>query len=186
VTSVAGTTRDVLELALDVGGLPVRVADTAGLRDTPDAVERIGVARAREAVERADIALCVLAADELRDDPGGHLRDVAPLIGPETLVLVNKTDMVSEPALGAVPRCAGVFAASVATGAGMPAFVDGLARALRARFDPHAGTGGDAPLLTRARHRVHFERAAEFLDAFLACGACALAPSAAGVGGADG
>jgi tRNA modification GTPase len=141
VTSVAGTTRDVLELALDVGGLPVRVADTAGLRDTPDAVERIGVTRAREAVERADVALCVLAADELRDDPGGHLRDVAPLIGPETLVLVNKTDMVSEPALETVPACAGVFAASVATGAGMPAFVDGLAGAGGGRGATPSGTG---------------------------------------------
>ena len=48
VTPIPGTTRDVLELALDIGGLPVIVADTAGLRNTQDVVESIGVKRARE------------------------------------------------------------------------------------------------------------------------------------------
>jgi len=49
VTHVPGTTRDILELSLDIGGLPVLVADTAGLRDTTDEVEKIGVERARKA-----------------------------------------------------------------------------------------------------------------------------------------
>jgi tRNA modification GTPase len=49
VTHVPGTTRDVLELSLDIGGLPVLVADTAGLRETTDEVEKIGIERARKA-----------------------------------------------------------------------------------------------------------------------------------------
>ena len=49
VTHVPGTTRDILELSLDIGGLPILVADTAGLRDTTDEVEKIGIERARKA-----------------------------------------------------------------------------------------------------------------------------------------
>ena len=48
MTSVPGTTRDILEVSLDIGGLPVLLADTAGLRDTDDVVEQIGVARAKD------------------------------------------------------------------------------------------------------------------------------------------
>jgi len=50
VTHVPGTTRDIVELSLDIGGLPVLVADTAGLRDTTDEVEKIGIERARKAL----------------------------------------------------------------------------------------------------------------------------------------
>ncbi|KAI0269313.1 hypothetical protein BC834DRAFT_967940 [Gloeopeniophorella convolvens] len=168
VTPVPGTTRDVLELALDIGGLPVRVADTAGLRDAHDAVERIGIARARDAVQTADAALLVLsAADALVVPP-----DLAPLVRADTLVLLNKTDLLPAGTLAALPRGRG-WAASLATQDGTRAFLDGLAGALLERcVAAHArrrrGDDAGAPLITHARHRAHLESACAFLDAFLA------------------
>ena len=73
VTDVAGTTRDLVEANLDIGGMKVVITDTAGLRDTADKVERIGVARAREAARRADLVLALAdptAKGRLPDDEG--------------------------------------------------------------------------------------------------------------------
>ncbi|QRW01580.1 tRNA modification GTPase MnmE [Ceratobasidium sp. AG-Ba] len=86
VTPIAGTTRDVLEVSLDIGGIPVRVSDTAGLRDFQsarndlDTVERIGIERAKNAVAEADIRLCVVSLENLQS---GVLDDeVAGLLTP--------------------------------------------------------------------------------------------------------
>ena len=90
VTDVAGTTRDVLREDVTVDGVPVRVVDTAGLRETDDPVERIGVARAREALAAADHALLVVDASAPAL-PDGALPGAVPV----TLV-VNKIDLVDE------------------------------------------------------------------------------------------
>ena len=68
VTDIPGTTRDTLSQTLDIDGLPVHIIDTAGLRDSEDAVEKIGVARARKAIENADHVLYLLDASEARVD----------------------------------------------------------------------------------------------------------------------
>ena len=124
VTPIPGTTRDVLELTLDIGGLPVVVADTAGLRETDDLVEGIGVQRGVEAlvclffcfnaryflrvhitsVKNADVALCVLPFPEVLVPPSSlspHQLDIQiplsiqPLITPHTNFLLNKSDLIS-------------------------------------------------------------------------------------------
>ncbi|GAA6047701.1 hypothetical protein JCM3770_001728 [Rhodotorula araucariae] len=110
VTAVPGTTRDVVELALDFHGFPVHVADTAGLRTTRDEVEAIGIERAVEKAETADIKLCVLPLDELfpaRSPPSSPAviaaRPVSPtvdpltlsLLDPHTLILLNKLDALA-------------------------------------------------------------------------------------------
>ena len=69
VTPVPGTTRDTVERQIELGGIPLTIVDTAGLRDTPDSIEALGIARTRAAIERADLALVLVDA---RDDaPGG-------------------------------------------------------------------------------------------------------------------
>ena len=69
VTDVPGTTRDLLKVDINVGGMPLQVVDTAGLRDTADAVERIGVQRARDQILRADhVVLVVTAAEVVAND----------------------------------------------------------------------------------------------------------------------
>ena len=147
VTPVAGTTRDVIEVQLDLGGVPVTLLDTAGLRETDDPVEAEGVARARQRAAEADLRLLVTeagtAADVSADDT--------------TLLVVNKID--AAPA-AAVP--AGGLAISCRTGAGLEV----LLATLTARVGTLAGVG-DAPHLTRARHRQAVADAVQALARFL-------------------
>ncbi|HXT03138.1 MAG TPA: tRNA uridine-5-carboxymethylaminomethyl(34) synthesis GTPase MnmE [Casimicrobiaceae bacterium] len=67
VTPVPGTTRDTVERQIEIGGIPLNVIDTAGLRDTEDPVERLGIARTRAAIERSDVALVIVEASEDSD-----------------------------------------------------------------------------------------------------------------------
>ena len=92
VTEVPGTTRDTLDATLDIGGVPVELVDTAGLRPTEDPVERMGVARARAAAEGADAVLYVFdaAAGWSPEDSGA----VESLNGARLLVIANKIDTV--------------------------------------------------------------------------------------------
>ena len=114
VTDVAGTTRDLVETSLDIGGMKIVVTDTAGLRDTADKVERIGVARAKEAASRADLVL------QLRD-PTTSLESPAPEWPAPTLRIATKSDLF--------PAANGTFdhQISAVTGDGLPALIDSIA-----------------------------------------------------------
>lgn len=95
VTDIPGTTRDWIEEALDLEGLPVRLVDTAGLRETGDAVERAGLERGRELVQRADVVLLVV--DRTRP-LAGEDQALASELGPgRVLAVLNKTDLAGEP-----------------------------------------------------------------------------------------
>ena len=131
VADEAGTTRDVLEVRLDIGGVPVTLADTAGLREAAGAVEREGVRRALERAERADLRLVVAAPDA---------GDFA-LARPGDIRLLNKIDLGAE-----VP--AGVIGVSAATGAGLDLLEAALAEKVGLAYG-----ASEHPLITRARHR---------------------------------
>ncbi|CAA7621109.1 tRNA uridine-5-carboxymethylaminomethyl(34) synthesis GTPase MnmE [Magnetospirillum sp. SS-4] len=151
VSAQAGTTRDVIEVHLDLGGWPVVLADTAGLRDAACDVEAEGVRRALARAEAADLKLAVL---------DGATLDLATLavIDDATLVVANKAD------IGACPdRVAGrpVLAVSARTGQGIDAMVRALEDRVAARF---AVTS--APMLTRVRHRAAVEECREALARF--------------------
>jgi tRNA modification GTPase len=150
VTPVPGTTRDVIEVHLDLGGVPMVLLDTAGLRETSDPVEAEGVARARSRAEQADLRLHVVDAT-----------DPAPLSPPEavTLTVVNKIDL----APGGVAVGAGGIGISCRTGAGLTE----LLRELTAQAGALAAPG-EAALLTRARHREGVAQARASLARLLA------------------
>ena len=142
----AGTTRDVVEVRLDIGGYAVLVADTAGLRDAPEAVEAEGIRRARARAEAADLRVLVLDATRPVLDAS-----LAGLLGPDTLVVVNKCDLAAAP-----PDIAGLqtMRLSCRTGAGFTALLAELERRVRDRVS----AGGEThPVLTRARHRRALE-----------------------------
>lgn len=91
VTDIPGTTRDVIEEYVNVRGVPLRLVDTAGIRETEDIVERIGVERSREVLKKADLILLVLNyGDELTEEDERLFEAIS---GMETIVIVNKTDL---------------------------------------------------------------------------------------------
>ena len=149
VTPHAGTTRDVIEVQLDLDGLPVILLDTAGLRDTEDLFEADGIARARRRAETADLRLHILDATA----PETTLAD----FDEATLLVVNKIDLVPASRLPA-----GAIGLSCKTGTG----VGELLAVLTNRARRLLGTG-ETPLLTRARHREAVQAAAAALDRFL-------------------
>ena len=91
VTDIPGTTRDSIEEFMTIEGISLRLIDTAGIRDTDDTVEALGVERARQYIDKADIVLCVIdASTPLTDEE----RDIlVSLSGLNTIVLLNKSDM---------------------------------------------------------------------------------------------
>lgn len=152
VSPIAGTTRDVVECRLVLAGVPAVIADTAGLRATIDAIEQEGVRRAIKRAEEADLVIGAFAADA-----GPDAETLALLRGaPETILVATKCDLGAPPVL---ERPATMIATSAITGEGLPA----LRAALEAAALRQAGLG-DAPSLTRARHRAALEEAAQQLD----------------------
>jgi tRNA modification GTPase len=141
VSARAGTTRDVVEARLDLGGVPVTLADTAGLREASDEIEAEGVRRALLRAESADMRLLVFAADKPPDPD--TLALVAP--GPGALVVANKTDLAPAPATiaGVAP-----IPVSIRTGEGLSVLRDRLAALAADLACPTTATP-----LTRSRHR---------------------------------
>lgn len=91
VTDIPGTTRDVIEEYVNVRGVPLRLVDTAGIRETEDIVERIGVERSRKVLKEADLILLVLNyADELTKEDEQLFEAVE---GMDVIVIINKTDL---------------------------------------------------------------------------------------------
>jgi tRNA modification GTPase len=159
VTEIAGTTRDTLEEDLDVGGIPVRLIDTAGLRSVVDPVEGEGVRRAQAARAEADLVLLVLdGSRSLQDDERSALERVAS--GPErerTIAVLNKSDL---PSKSVDVSCSGtpLIRVSALRGDG----IEDLRRELREHL---IGSGTlEAPVITNARHARSLEQAAASLE----------------------
>jgi len=155
VTEIPGTTRDTIEAQSDVLGWPVRYADTAGLRDADERLERMGIEVSRRYVAAADLVLLCVEAD----------RDATPderrLLGERPSLLVrSKADLSPEPHAG------DGLGVSAVTGAGL----DRLREAIALRLFGDGTGGGYAdlePMLSRERHRAGLTRAAAGLDAAL-------------------
>jgi len=143
VTPIAGTTRDIIEASLVLGGRKVLIADTAGLRDTDDVIEAEGVSRARAWAAGADLTLLLVPVDE-----------AAPDQIDQTWLIRTKADLADDPS-----------ALSVTTGQGMDALRQRITDAVI-----EATTGDDFPAATQARHRhrlveaqAHLRRARDTL-----------------------
>jgi len=163
VTPVAGTTRDVIEVPLTLGGAPVLLADAAGLHAAGDPVERVGVARTRAAVGDAGCAIAVLDCSRPLDDDD---RMVASAItGRAVVVALNKSDLAPTVTVHAVREFLAVQAdlaraqiveVSALAGTG----IDALAAAIAGALLQGAGGDEDEVAIYRVRHRDAARRAA--------------------------
>ena len=156
VSAEPGTTRDVIEVGVDVAGVPVVLIDTAGLRDTVDAIERLGVARAEDAAAAADVVLLVL-------DTARPLAEQAGLLGRgDAVAVLNKCDLPTrwsaddEATVAAAHPCVRVSATA-------PIGLDALRHGLLARAG--AQWADNLPPLTSARQREALARVAGSLAA---------------------
>jgi tRNA modification GTPase len=143
VTATPGTTRDVIEVPLVLAGYRVLLADTAGVRDTDEAIEAEGVRRARAWAEDADLRLWVV--DGSASD--GAWREAAGLAGGDDLLVLNKADLAPGADSAAVGDGLERLSVSLKTGEGVAALKAGLEQRVVAALG-----GGETPLATRIRH----------------------------------
>ncbi len=93
VTDIPGTTRDVVSESFNIKGIPCTILDTAGIRETSDVIEHLGVERSKKALEEADIVLAVFDATEMLDDRDKQLISYAQKLGKRVIGVINKTDI---------------------------------------------------------------------------------------------
>ncbi|XP_076880535.1 5-taurinomethyluridine-[tRNA] synthase subunit GTPB3, mitochondrial isoform X2 [Brachyhypopomus gauderio] len=178
VSPVAGTTRDVLEMPLDIGGFPVLLGDTAGLRDTADCVEKEGVHRAQLMVEQADLTLVVVDSALLPGDPlrapsvlSRYLKTVLPdEKDKQCLLILNKSDLLPKEHIAVIQRVLEqnsdvppVSILSCYTKEGLDDFLTLLQARVKALCgDPLVSS----PSLTQTRHRSHLQKCVSALGEY--------------------
>ncbi len=160
VTEIPGTTRDALEAVVSLSGFPFRLVDTAGLRDTHERVERMGVEVARRYLSRADVILyCVECGRDLSVEELSFMESVA---GVPMVVVRTKADLGGRRGSDGGPDSDEIVV-SVKTGEGLARLREVLPSFV---FQGLVEQGGDAPVVTRKRHADGIRRAKEELRAF--------------------
>jgi tRNA modification GTPase len=167
VSAHPGTTRDAIEVHLNLEGYPLTLIDTAGIRDSADPIEQEGIRRARERVAMADLVLWLTDASADRADAAG---EAAENLSAEAWALRNKSDLLgreirarSEPRSTNESRV--TLAISALTGAGTELLLNALAERVHQFFSTT-----EAPMVTRARHRRALEETITALDGAMAQG----------------
>ncbi|MBC6165449.1 tRNA uridine-5-carboxymethylaminomethyl(34) synthesis GTPase MnmE [Listeria booriae] len=164
VTDIAGTTRDIIEEYVNVRGVPMRLIDTAGIRETEDIVEKIGVERSRKALQEADFILLVLNQHEpLSVEDEALFEAVA---GQNFVVVLNKTDLAQNIDVARVRQLAGenpVVETSLVNEAGIAE----LELAIKELFFAGEIDAGDATYVSNARHIALLHEAIQAIDAVI-------------------
>ncbi|KAI7898725.1 tRNA modification GTPase TrmE [Cokeromyces recurvatus] len=170
VSSIPGTTRDVVEVKLDLGGYPVIVCDTAGLRESNDIIEIEGIKRAKARILLSDLKICLLPLNDIATiDP--IVRDI---IDKDTYLILNKEDTVSsyskediDKLISMIKKEIGIkhiWTMSCTTGKGVDLFLNQLINIIKDKFDSSIA---NPALITQARHREHLEDCIQYLESFL-------------------
>lgn len=160
VTEIAGTTRDTLEEYISLHGISLRIIDTAGIRETEDVVEKIGVEKARQMAEKADLILYVVDSSQPLDENDQEIMEL--LSGRKSIVIYNKTDLASAVDMGSLKEKTGsqVIPVSVVEETG----VEELEKAIREMFFQGEISFDDEVYITNARHKAALEEAEKSLE----------------------
>jgi tRNA modification GTPase len=161
VTDVPGTTRDALEAMMDIGPWPVRLVDTAGLRESMDVIERLGIEVAEQYLKHAAIVL--VCGDDARSIARA-VEHVRPLTRGALLVVGTKSDAADLPESPGPAEDLAYVRVSARTGEGLAMLLEKIADVLNKEHEPTSATN---PVLTRERHRVALTNARDEVAAFL-------------------
>ena len=161
VTSVPGTTRDVIEEWVNIQGMPLRILDTAGIRHTEDIVEIEGVKRSREAIKRADLILLLIDGSiKLKEEDKSLIEEVGDK---RLIVLLNKSDLLSvvkEDDIKKFLPDKEVVSISALTGDG----IDSLRSVIHSLLFKGRITAGERPIITNLRHKTALEKTKKALE----------------------
>lgn len=158
VTDIAGTTRDVIEEYVNINGVPLKLIDTAGIRETDDIVEQIGVERSRKALKEADLVLLVLNSSETLTEQDRELLSLSQ--NSNRIILLNKTDLPEAIERDQLPD--DVLPISILTKQNINLIEDKINQLF---FDNAGIVEQDATYLSNARHISLIEKAVESLQA---------------------
>lgn len=160
VTEIAGTTRDTLEESIYIHGIPLQIIDTAGIRDTEDIVEKIGVNKAKDAVDEADLVLYVIDGSKELDE---NDREIMALIqGKKVITLLNKSDLEKQILTSEIEQKLNgpVISISAKEQTGIDEFYD----ALKEMFFEGQLEFNDEIYITNMRHKTALMNAKESLE----------------------
>lgn len=156
VTDIPGTTRDIIEEYVNIDGIPLKIVDTAGIRNTEDVVEKIGVDRAKETLENADLIIAVFDASSELSEEDHNIIDL--IKDKKAIVLLNKTDLpskYSEDYLKDLVKDKELISTSITSGIG----VDVLEKSIKNMFYSGEVEINSDVVITNLRHKNQLEKA---------------------------
>ncbi|NMB07391.1 MAG: tRNA uridine-5-carboxymethylaminomethyl(34) synthesis GTPase MnmE, partial [Tissierellia bacterium] len=163
VTDIPGTTRDIIEEYVNIDGIPLKIIDTAGIRDTENIVEQIGVDKAKDMVNKADLIIAVFDASEGLTEEDFHIIDI--IKDKDAIILLNKSDLPNkyqEEDLQKLIPDKNIITTSIATGVGIDVLEDSIKEMF---YSGEIELGNDA-IITNIRHKNQLVKAKDnILDA---------------------
>lgn len=164
VTEVPGTTRDLLEEVINIKGLPLKVIDTAGIRQTMDVVEKIGVERAEHLISESDLILFILDAQTGIEEQDQDIME--KIKGKKSIVIINKTDLVEEETVEQLKNkivTAPVLKASIKFDRGVKELEEEIANL----FFERGIVTSESVLISNTRHKASLQKSKDLLEEVL-------------------
>ncbi len=155
VTDIPGTTRDIIEEYVNIDGIPLKIIDTAGIRDTEDAVEKIGVDMARDRIDSADLIIAIF--DSSRDITDEDYEIISMIEDKKSLILLNKTDLPSKYTIEFLQNLVGdkeIISTSISKGQGIGLVEDRI----KDMFYSGKIQSDSSVVVTNIRHKNQLEK----------------------------